>query len=119
MRTLVSGGTVVTATDTYPGDVLIEDEKILAIGTSLPFRGQENRRPREARASRRSTSTRIWTAVGGTTSADDFESGRCRRTRNDTSRRLRDSIQGANLASGLGHLDEEARARPPSTTAST
>src|SRR5213593_922159 len=35
MRTLIKNGTVVTATDQYKGDVLIEDEKIALIGTSL------------------------------------------------------------------------------------
>jgi dihydropyrimidinase len=32
MRTLISGGTVVTASDTYQADVLVEDEKILSVG---------------------------------------------------------------------------------------
>ena len=35
MWTLIQGGTVVTATDTYTGDVLIEDEKILGIGSGF------------------------------------------------------------------------------------
>ena len=35
MRTLIKNGTVVTATDTYKGDVLVEDEKISTIGSSL------------------------------------------------------------------------------------
>jgi dihydropyrimidinase len=35
MRTLIQGGTVVTASDTFPADVLIEDEKIVAVGHRL------------------------------------------------------------------------------------
>ena len=35
MKTLIQNGTVVTASDTYRGDVLIEDEKVSMIGTSL------------------------------------------------------------------------------------
>jgi dihydroorotase-like cyclic amidohydrolase len=35
MRTLVRGGTVVTATDTNAADVVIEDEKVVAIGTGM------------------------------------------------------------------------------------
>ena len=31
MRTLIRGGTIVTETETYQGDVLIEDGKILEI----------------------------------------------------------------------------------------
>src|SRR6185436_67599 len=35
MSLLVKGGTIVTATDHYAGDVLVEGEKITTIGTSL------------------------------------------------------------------------------------
>ena len=35
MRTLIKDGTIVTASDTYEADVLIEDEKILGIGQRL------------------------------------------------------------------------------------
>ena len=33
MRVLVKGGTIVTAENEYKADILIEDEKISAIGT--------------------------------------------------------------------------------------
>ncbi len=35
MSTLIKNGTVVTATDSYKGDVLIEDEKVVAVGSKL------------------------------------------------------------------------------------
>ncbi len=35
MRTLIKNGTIVTAVDQYRGDVLVEDEKIALIGTTL------------------------------------------------------------------------------------
>jgi len=35
MRTLIQGGTVVTATETTLADVVIEDEKVVAIGTGM------------------------------------------------------------------------------------
>ncbi len=35
MRTLIKNGTVVTASDTYTGDVLVEDQHISAIGVDL------------------------------------------------------------------------------------
>ena len=35
MRTLIEGGTVVTATETTAADVVIEDEKVAAIGTGM------------------------------------------------------------------------------------
>ena len=36
MKTLIKNGTVVTASDTYKADVLIEDEKVAMIGSNLP-----------------------------------------------------------------------------------
>jgi dihydropyrimidinase len=35
MRTLIAGGTVVTATETTEADVVIEDEKVAAIGRGM------------------------------------------------------------------------------------
>ena len=77
MRTLVRGGTVVTATDTYRGDVLIEDEKIAAIGSRLELPAD-----RTLDASGRyvlpggiDVHTHLDMPFGGTTSADDFATG--------------------------------------------
>ena len=77
MRTLVSGGTVVTATDTYPGDVLIEDEKILAVGTSLPIPADKkiDAHGKLVLPGGIDVHTHLDMPFGGTTSADDFESG--------------------------------------------
>ena len=36
MRTLIKGGTVVTATETTKADVVIEDERVAAIGVGMP-----------------------------------------------------------------------------------
>jgi dihydropyrimidinase len=76
--TLVVGGTVVTASDTFQADVGIEAGKITAIGKSLP----------SANASKVLTAigklvlpggidvhTHLDMPFGGTTSADDFETG--------------------------------------------
>ena len=77
MKILVKGGTVVTAADLYKGDVLIEDEKVTAIGTGLPVQPD-----RTIDASGRyvlpggiDVHTHLDMPFGGTTSADDFESG--------------------------------------------
>ena len=35
MRTLISGGTVVTAEGSYPADVLVDGERIAQVGTAL------------------------------------------------------------------------------------
>jgi dihydropyrimidinase len=82
LKTLIRGGTVVTATDLYRGDVLIEDEKISAIGSPnadlTPFGDQT----RVIDASGKyvipggiDVHTHLDMPFGGTTSADDFESG--------------------------------------------
>jgi dihydropyrimidinase len=77
LRLLIRGGTVVTAADLYRGDVLIVDEKIAAIGTSL-----EGAADRTLDASGKyvipggiDVHTHLDMPFGGTTSADDFESG--------------------------------------------
>jgi len=36
MKTLIKNGTVVTASDSIIADVLIEDEKVIALGANLP-----------------------------------------------------------------------------------
>src|SRR5690348_17952202 len=75
---LIKNGTVVTATDTYPADVAIVDGKIHSIGTNLP---QENA-TRVFNAAGKyvmpggiDVHTHLDMPFGGTTSADDFETG--------------------------------------------
>ena len=77
MRILIQNGTIVTACDTCRGDILVEDERITAIGTAL-----------EAEADRRidasdklvlpggvDVHTHLDMPFGATRSADDWESG--------------------------------------------
>ena len=76
--TLIRGGTIVTATDTYVGDVGIVGGKISAIGLNLPAEGAG--RVIEARGmlvmpGGIDVHTHLDMPFGGTTSADDFESG--------------------------------------------
>jgi dihydropyrimidinase len=83
VKTLIRGGTVVTATDLYDGDVLIEDDKIVAISTNVdltPFGDQTLTRIIEASGKYVipggiDVHTHLDMPFGGTTSADDFESG--------------------------------------------
>jgi dihydropyrimidinase len=76
--TLVRGGTIVTATDTYVSDVGIVGGKISVIGLNLPAEGA--RKVIEARGmlvmpGGIDVHTHLDMPFGGTTSADDFESG--------------------------------------------
>jgi len=76
--TIIRNGSVVTATDTYVADVAIENGKIVAIGTNLPTENAT----RLLDASNKlvlpggiDVHTHLDMPFGGTTSADDFETG--------------------------------------------
>ncbi|MFN8062392.1 MAG: dihydropyrimidinase [Vicinamibacterales bacterium] len=77
MRTLIKHGTVVTATDHYRGDVLIDGETIEAIGTSLDVPADTiiDATDRYVLPGGIDVHTHLDMPFGGTTSADDFESG--------------------------------------------
>jgi dihydropyrimidinase len=77
MRTLIKNGTVVTATDQYKGDVLIEDEKITVIGTALDMRVDKaiDATGKYVLPGGIDVHTHMDMPFGGTTSADDFETG--------------------------------------------
>jgi dihydropyrimidinase len=74
---LIRNGIVITATDLYEGDVFVDGEKIVAIGSSLQMNAD-----RIIDAQRKyvlpggiDVHTHLDMPFGGTTSADDFESG--------------------------------------------
>src|SRR3970282_2032878 len=77
MSLLIKNGTIVTATDQYVGDVFIDGEKITTLGTALTMPAD-----RTIDASGKyvipggiDVHTHLDMPFGGTTSADDFESG--------------------------------------------
>src|SRR5512146_3583564 len=79
MSILIKNGTVVTASDLYKGDVLIEGDKVTAIGTSLDA-GARVERVIDASSKYLfpggiDVHTHLDMPFGGTTSADDFETG--------------------------------------------
>jgi dihydropyrimidinase len=80
MRTLIKNGTIVTAVDLYQGDVLIEDEKISVIGTSLDIPATAVDKTIDASGKYVlpggiDVHTHMDMPFGGATSADDFETG--------------------------------------------
>jgi dihydropyrimidinase len=77
MRTLIKNGTVVTATDRYKGDVLVEDEKITVIGTALDMAADKviDATAKYVLPGGIDVHTHMDMPFGGTTSADDFETG--------------------------------------------
>ncbi len=76
--TVIKNGTVVTATDTYPADVGILGEKITAVGANLPADGASkviDATSKYVMPGGIDVHTHLDMPFGGTTSADDFESG--------------------------------------------
>ncbi len=75
---LITGGTVVTATDTYAADVAVAGGKVVALGSDLP---RENARKLMDAAGMYvmpggiDVHTHLDMPFAGTTSADDFETG--------------------------------------------
>jgi dihydropyrimidinase len=74
---LIKGGRVVTAVDDYVGDVLIEGETIAAVGTSLEAGDARviDAKGKLVIPGGIDVHTHLDMPFGGTTSADDFESG--------------------------------------------
>ncbi len=75
--TLIRNGTIATATDLYRGDVWIEGEKISAIGSALtrPADVTIDASGKYVLPGGIDVHTHLDMPFGGTTSADDFESG--------------------------------------------
>ena len=77
MSLLIKGGTIVTASDRYTGDVFVDGEKIAAIGSALAFSADRviDARGKYVLPGGIDVHTHLDMPFGGTTSADDFESG--------------------------------------------
>jgi dihydropyrimidinase len=76
--TVIRNGTVVTATDTYLADVAILGGRIVAIGAGLPIENSGNvidATDRYVMPGGIDVHTHLDMPFGGTTSADDFETG--------------------------------------------
>ena len=77
MKTLIQGGTIVTATDRYPGDVLIDGTTIHSIGTELkvPVDRVIDAGGKLVIPGGIDVHTHLDMPFGGTKSVDDFETG--------------------------------------------
>ncbi len=77
MSILIKNGTIVTATDQYVGDVFIEGEKITTIGSALTMPADRviDAKGKYVLPGGIDVHTHMDMPFGGTTSADDFESG--------------------------------------------
>ena len=101
--TIVTNGRVVTATDTYSSDVAITDGKIAAIGQNLP---RENATHIIDAAGKYvlpggiDVHTHLDMPFGGTTSADDFETGTRAAAQSRTASAISPVVVANNTASG-------------------
>jgi len=80
MKTLIRGGTVVTASDTFRGDVLIYDERVHSIGADLSAQAERVDNVLDATGKLVipggiDVHTHLDMPFGGTFSVDDFETG--------------------------------------------
>src|SRR5687768_6738187 len=77
MSILIKNGRIVTATDDYLGDVFIDGEKITTIGTALAMNADRviDAKGKFVLPGGIDVHTHMDMPFGGTTSADDFESG--------------------------------------------
>ena len=77
MSILIKGGTIVTATDQYVGDVFVEGDKITTIGSALSMPADKviDAKGKYVLPGGIDVHTHMDMPFGGTTSADDFESG--------------------------------------------
>jgi dihydropyrimidinase len=77
MRTLIKNGTIVTATDLYEGDVLVEGEKVSMVGVSIDVPADKviDAKGKLVIPGGIDVHTHLDMPFGGTTSVDDFESG--------------------------------------------
>jgi dihydropyrimidinase len=75
MSTLIRGGTVVTASDTYQADVLIEDEQIAAVGHGLSGDTTIDATGKYVIPGGIDVHTHLDMPFGGTVSSDDFFTG--------------------------------------------
>ena len=76
--TIIKNGSVITATDTYKADVAIENGKIAAIGNGLPVESASKILDASGKLvlpGGIDVHTHLDMPFGGTTSADDFETG--------------------------------------------
>src|SRR3989441_12373743 len=75
--TLITGGTIVTAADTYKGDVLIDGEKVAQIGKDLKAPGARriNATGKYVIPGGIDVHTHMELPFGGTFASDDFETG--------------------------------------------
>ncbi len=116
MKTAIVGGTVVTAAETFRADVLIEDERVVALGTDLAAQADRviDAAGKLVLPGAIDVHTHLDMPFGGTTSCDDFTSGHVAALHGGTTMHIDFSTQpkGGSLQDGLDawHAKADGRA---------
>ncbi|MEI7646634.1 MAG: dihydropyrimidinase [Chloroflexales bacterium] len=113
MSTLIKGGTVVTAGDTFPADVLIAGEKIVAVGSGLSGDTTIDASGTYVIPGAIDVHTHLDMPFGGTTSSDDFFTGHRAAAFGGTTMHIDFAIQpkGASLRETLDIWQAKARGK--------
>ncbi len=113
MKTLIKNGTIVTASDTYKADVLIDGEKIAMIGTNLPSEGAEviDASGKYLIPGGIDAHTHLDMPFGGTITADDFYTGQSAAAFGGTTTHIDFALQqkGQTLKQGVEMWQEKAK----------
>ena len=115
MKTIISGGTIVTASDTYKADLLIEDGRISMIAAKIPFEADEriDATGKYVMPGGIDAHTHLDMPFGGTTSSDDFETGTIAAAHGGTTTLVDFAIQqkGEALRKGLDGWHQKAEGK--------
>ena len=114
-KLLITGGTVVTAEGSYRADVLVEDEKIVAVGTNLDANGAEtvDATGKLVMPGFTDAHTHMDMPFGGTVTADDWATGTEAAVAGGTTMLIDFSLQeeGGTLAGAVDAWTEKARGK--------
>jgi dihydropyrimidinase len=115
VKTLIKNGTVVTATETMKTDVLIEDEKIAAIGSGLAAGAERviDASDRYVMPGALDVHTHMELPFGGTFASDDFASGTAAAAWGGTTTIVDFAVQsyGQTLRQGLDQWHKKAEGK--------
>ena len=113
MRTLIKGGTVVTATETTKADVVIEDERVSAIGVGMPVQAdvEIDATDRYVMPGGVDVHTHMDLPFGGSFCSDNFETGTRAAAFGGTTTIVDFALQdyGEGLREGLDRWHEKAK----------
>src|SRR2546429_8366949 len=112
MKTLIRNGNIITATDNYKADILIEDEKVLVIGAKLDLEAEVtiDAKGRLVIPGGIDPHTHMELPFGGTAASDTFETGTRAAAHGGTTTIIDFAVQyrGQSLREGLDNWHKKA-----------